>query len=527
MNNPIHVRDDEELKNALAACGPGDVIRLGPGTYRSPVRLRRGGSPGAPLRIEAAEPGTAIFNGAEVVTDWRADGAGRWRTPFAITAEQRLEAHFGWISLPVQVWLDDRRLRQVPVVERLEPGCFVWEDGGIILELAAGETPGDFAIEVARHAEMLVIEASHVEVSGLVVTRCAGSVQVAGAAFRGDHNVVGDCEFSESAGGIGARFEGADVVVRRNRIHHNGQMGFVVVGTRVTFEENDVHQNDTRGFCGHPDAEWPVWECGGGKVAYTRDSVFRKNRFTDNTGGPGLWLDIDNHRNRVDGNWFSGNGHSAIMIEISRDNVVCNNIIADTHEHNYAAAGVLVQLSCRTRIFHNLFLRCEGFGVHLRWHVRTRDIHPFEPADPAEFEREHGFCQSDWMEPDGQYPVAENDIRNNVFVDCRRGAIQIDPHPAHTRANTSDHNFFWNAHNLHPMAGGHRLLEWQEMTGLDRHSFYEQSVHFGPLLAEPGDLRPDPRGPLAAWRVPVIAEAPADMNGTPRPALCTAGPLEC
>ena len=214
------------------------------------------------------------------------------------------------------------------------------------------------------------------------------------------------------------------------------------------------------------------------------------------------------------------------MMEISWDNLICNNIICDTHEYNYASAGILVQLSCRTKIYHNLFLRSEGVGVHLRWHVRGRDIHPYEPLDPDEFENTHGFRQEEWMGPDAQYPVNENDIQNNVFVDCRRGAIQIDQHPEHVKGNQSDHNFFWNAHNLHPMTGGHRLLEWQEMTGLDSNSYYDKNAHYGPLLLEEGStIEIDSRGPLARFLVPKITEVSTDICGEERAEKTQAGPF--
>lgn len=527
-NNCLLVSTDAELQEALARCAPGFTLQIAPGTYRQPLHLSRGGAAEAPLRIEAVEPGTVIFNGATPVKDWQMVGPNRWCAPLALPCEQRLEKHFGRITLPLQVWMDDRRLTQVGSMGTLECGSFFWKEGLLTLQLADGDSPYFSSIEVAHHEVMFKIQASHVEVRGICVTRCAGSVQIAGCEFRGDHNLIELCEFSECAAGLGVRFEGDHLRIRRNRIHHNGQIGFVLLAEHSVFEENHVHDNDVRRFCGHPEAEWHVWECGGGKVAYTRHTVFRANRFIDNRHGPGLWLDIDNYHNRIDGNYFSGNGHSAIMIEISRENTVCNNLIMDTVENNYAAAGVLVQLSCRTLIYHNLFLRSEGYGVHLRWHVRDRDIHPYEPADPEAFAAEHGFRQEDWMAPDGQYPVAENDVRNNVFIDCRRGAIQIDAHAEHTRDNTSDYNFFWNAHNLHPMAGGHRLLEWQQQTGLDLHSFYEKEMHYGPLLmaADTGDVSPHPDSPLATWRIPAIPGIDRDFVGQPRPDKVTAGPYE-
>jgi parallel beta-helix repeat protein len=522
----ISISSVAEWKEAFSQAQPGSILTIQPGTYREPLTVDCHGEPDNPIRIQAATPGTVILSGAERLTDWKNEGKDRWKTPFEITAEQRLEPHFGYITLPLQLWMDDSRLLQVKNREKLCPKSFCYEDGIIWLQLEPGNDANAVSLEASRHATMLTVTGSHLEIKGLTVTRCANSMQIGGANFLGPNNLIENCIFSEASAGVGVHFDGHHNIIRGNEIHHNGQIGFALVASNVLFEENYVHDNDVRNFCGHPEAEWQVWESGGGKVAYARDCVFRNNRFIDNRFGPGLWFDIDNYRNRIEGNTFSGNGHSAIMMEISWDNLICNNIICDTHESNYSAAGILVQLSCRTRIYHNLILRCEGYGVHLRWHVRVRDIHPYEPLDPEEFFATHGFRQEDWMPADGQYPVNENDIRNNVFVDCRRGAIQYDVHPEFTRGNTSDYNFFWNRHNLHPMAGGHRLLEWQEMTGLDQHSYYDKMAHYGPLLTEAnGKIEIDPESPLNGFSVPRIDEVSLDVHDQKRGDPTLPGPF--
>ncbi|MCC5806411.1 MAG: right-handed parallel beta-helix repeat-containing protein [Opitutales bacterium] len=516
-----------DFSEVLAAAGPGTCVRIPAGVYREPLVIKRGGEPGNPVRIEAAGDGAVVFSGSDRIAAWTLAGADRYRTAFRIEAEERLRKHFGVITLPLQVWVDGRRLELVESPDGLAANTFAYDGTDLWMQLEAGVDPVHSDVQVARRGNMLRLEADHVVLSGITVTRCAASVQVGASEIRGDHVTVEDCRFSETAGGVGVKFRGRHLSVRRNEIHHNGQMGFAFLGVRSAFEENFVHDNDLRNFCDHPMAEWNVWESGGGKVAYSRDCVFRHNRFVGNRHGPGLWLDIDNFRNRIEANYFSRNGHSSIMVEISYDNVVCNNIIVDTLQSNYSGSGILVQLSSRTRIYHNLVYGAAGYGVHLRWHVRQRDIHPYDPADPEAFVRKHGFRQEDWMAPDGDYPVKENDVRNNVLVDCLGGSLCIDFHSSLTADNTSDYNLHWNSRSLHPMAGGHRLLEWQEMTGLDEHSIYSKEMHRGPLFIDPdnGDFRPHPDGPLAR-RVPCIDEAGADFLGRSRRGEATVGPFE-
>lgn len=526
--NPQTLKPSELQQRLQSVTGPLHLI-LEPGVYRESLAFvfERGDEPPPHWLIESEVPGRAVFSGADEFRDWQMAGANRWRLPFVPTAEQRLESHFGVITLPIQVFVGDIRLRLARSMEDLSAWSFFYDGEAVWMQLDDSTDPRTGGVEVARREQMLLIERDNVTVSGIVVTRCACSIQREGFHANSRDLTVVDCEFSHAAGGLGAKLRGERLRIERNRFLHNGQMGFALAGTDSFFIDNEVRDNDLRNFCSDSDAEWNVWESGGGKVVYSRNCLFKGNRFIDNRNGPGLWLDIDNYNNRIDGNYFSGNGHSSIMIEISWDNVVTNNIICDTRQSNYAAAAILVQLSCRTKIYHNLILRSEGYGVHLRWHVRQRDIHPYEIDDPDAFEKAFGFRQEDWMAPDGDYPVNENDIRNNCFVDCLWGAIGNDQHSSLTNNNSSDYNLFWNAHSLHPMAGGHRLLEWQETTGLDQNSIYEKEMHRGPLLRDvaKGDYRPHPEGPLAQ-KVPAVEDCPDDFLGVKRPKQTTIGPFE-
>jgi hypothetical protein len=61
----VAVRDSEGLKSALAAAGPGTVIRLAPGEYQPRVYINgRSGAPGKPIVIEGADPkNPPVFKG--------------------------------------------------------------------------------------------------------------------------------------------------------------------------------------------------------------------------------------------------------------------------------------------------------------------------------------------------------------------------------------------------------------------------------------------------------------------------------
>jgi hypothetical protein len=122
------------------------------------------------------------------------------------------------------------------------------------------------------------------------------------------------------------------------------------------------------------------------------------------------------------------------------------------------------------------------------------------------------------MGPNDQYPLADNEIYNNIIMDNSRGAIRIDFHKDYVYGNKSDYNLFWDSINRHPMDGGHRLLEWQETTGLDQHSVHSKEMHDGPLFVSLSsfDFRLAEGSPATGAGVP-LEEVTDDFVGNPRP----------
>ena len=361
------------------------------------------------------------------------------------------------------------------------------------------------------------IRADYIVVSGLKMERSYATVQRGGFIIRGKGWLVENNNFGYSGGGRGASFSGSDGIARNNEIHHNGQMGFSLVGKNILFEKNRIYHNNTNAY--------RPWEQGGSKVANAIECIFRQNAFFDEPYGPGLWLDIDNYRNIIEQNTFDGCGHAAIMIEISYDNLIRNNIIKNSCYHAWCGSGILVQLSCKTKIYNNLILNSEQCGIHLRWHIRKRDLHFYEPADPEEFLKVKGFRQSDWMGPNDQYPENDNDIKNNIIINHQNASVAIIPtlHPQYFKNNKSDFNFFGHTGNQHPMEGTQRLIEWQAYTGFDMNSIMPSttpgSLKLEDLFADPAnnDFHLKAGSPLIGKGTP-LAEVKDDFDGNPRPA---------
>ena len=105
--------------------------------------------------------------------------------------------------------------------------------------------------------------------------------------------------------------------MRRNHIHHNGQLGVAADGSFALVEDNEIAYNNTVGY----DAKW---EAGGSKFAETQDLTVRDN-YVHHNYGPGLWTDIDNIRTTYEGNLITDNDESGIYHEISYSAVIRNN----------------------------------------------------------------------------------------------------------------------------------------------------------------------------------------------------------
>ncbi|MBD3391394.1 MAG: hypothetical protein GF418_05040 [Chitinivibrionales bacterium] len=508
----------ETIQAAVDAASGGDTVWVKPGVYRETVTVTKSGlSADRMLRIAATEPRRAIIRGSDIVEDWQLVGAGLFRCAWPHKVTPRQEHMFGFKSYPDQVFVDGMLMEHVEQRDRLDTNTF-WVDRKneyIYLKLDASESPVGKLVEVSRRERWLVTEnVRFVHLQGLRMEHSTGSLQIAGCWVGGEDCLVEQSEFAWAGAGVGLGFRGPRNTVRKNEIHHNGQMGFGGGGNELLFENNFVHHNNIR----------PIvdWESGVGKISCTMHGVFRYNVFADTPHGPGLWFDIENYFNLVEKNTFDNVGYCSIMIEISYGMTVRNNIVMNANRtptpyRSYSCTGILIQLSCKNKIYNNLVYNTDGYGIHLRWHVRERDIHPFEPADPEEYKKVRGFAQGDWMGP-GQYPLDDNDIRNNLLVDNSHGAIHIDFHKDYVHRNTSDYNLFWDSVLKHPMDGGHRLLEWQEMTGLDQHSVYSKEMHDGPLFKglDRLDFRPAPGSPAIGAGQP-LEDVPDDFVGNPRP----------
>lgn len=192
---------------------------------------------------------------------------------------------------------------------------------------------------------------------------------------------IEDCEVRSNATG-GIRI-GERTKLRRNHVHHNGQIGVLGGGNDVLVEGNEIAYNNER-------ASYDMyWEAGGTKFTRTRDLVVRGN-FVHHNHGPGLWTDIDNlntlyERNRVEDNAEAGIFHEISYAAVIRDNITRRNGTHAEPADWVSGSGILVTASRDVEVYGNVvednhngitaIQRDRGSGAYGKYALRNLDVH--------------------------------------------------------------------------------------------------------------------------------------------------------
>jgi hypothetical protein len=223
--------------------------------------------------------------------------------------------------------------------------------------------------------------ASNVTLRNLVVEKYATPVVSQSAAIQlGDGWIIEECEVRWN------HFAGIDTlsnsIARRNRVHHNGCMGFRGAGENILVEGNEISHNNYAGFD-------PFWGGGGSKWVYTSHLIVRGNYSHDNLG-PGLWTDINNIHTLYESNIVENNLRGGIFHEISYDAVIRNNIARRNgtgrqFPHWTTGAGIEITSSRNVEVYGN---RLEenwqgitglddhrGTGAHGAWTLTGLNVH--------------------------------------------------------------------------------------------------------------------------------------------------------
>jgi len=336
----------------LDAHPPGTTYCLAAGVHRvtAPVEPERGDS-------IVGRPG-AVLSGSQVLTGW--SRRGRLWTATAYLPET--PGHNGEClpAVPTcgqthDVFLDGRRLRRVSVAAAVTQGAVYADYEANTVTVA--DDPRAHVVEQAVAPGLVRATVDDVTVANLVLEQAANEAQTGAVENRqlepyrtGSGWRLLDNEVRLNHG-VGLGFADA-TTVRRNNVHHQGQLGLGVWGESSTVQGNEISFNGGAGY------SWS-WEAGGAKLWTTRAVRLVGNHVHHNMG-PGLWADGGNIdttyvRNVIADNWGAGIQH-----EISYDaRIVHNEVSGNGRRHKGWAweAGIQVQSSGGTRrieVAHNL-----------------------------------------------------------------------------------------------------------------------------------------------------------------------------
>lgn len=519
---------------------PGDTLTVRGGTYREGVEIDLVGSAEHPITIRAAEGETVVIKGSEVVTGWTRDGD-VWRKE-GWTKEFVLANHATGTRLAgpnvMEVYQRDGLrgealvLFRVRSAEELREGKCYWDEatGTITIHPYATDPPFDpnaAGVEVAVRARGMSIGRRHVHVRGFQFRQfgTAAVVNWPAVSLHGADSSIEDCLITwADFGGLG--LSGFRNVARRCEASYCGCTGFGAgVGEGMVVEDCVFNHNNFWRYS-------PGWHAGGAKIIpWFNRSVVRNSEFAYNYG-PGLWLDGSCNENVLEGNRCHDNEGPGIMVEISRDNVVRNNLcfqnrntlpgidISPVAGKGYAPTvcqairsdgggggqGIFVSSSPGTKVYHNLCYRNEGYGIFAEWALR-------ESSDIADYAERKGAPVS--------MSTHDVDIRNNLLINngtaqlsLRRNGVDED-----TYNNRSDYNLLYSSSGA-PLViwgfGGERftkLDKWQQASGFDQHSVVAAPMfEFSPGLDF--RLQPDSAG---VDQAEPVAEVEFDAAGRRRP----------
>jgi parallel beta-helix repeat protein len=158
--------------------------------------------------------------------------------------------------------------------------------------------------------------------------------------------------------------------VINNNIHHAGQVGINSDRANLVLRRNRIHHNNTEDFD-------PGWHAGGVKstkarrLVAVRNNVYRNDRV-------GFWCDIGCRRVTYYGNRIHHNTEKGIHYEVSRGGRIINNTIYSNgwgvRDTSFGEAGILVSSSSGVRVTRNV-LAWNNDGISVVNQNRSRNAY--------------------------------------------------------------------------------------------------------------------------------------------------------
>jgi parallel beta-helix repeat protein len=355
------------LAYAMSQLMPGDTLIIAAGTYREALIFPpRAWSTDKPTLITSERAGSVTILGSDVVTGWIRQSDGLFvkqpwqQQPQQVMVKQAPLKQIGGTIFDGYPERADHPLaglhhtqggiwptRVVPRLSAMPVDSFFYDARRQALMIrSSAQQLRDGDVEVAARPYLLLGR----NVAGITIRNLRfryantstlsrqGALTLSGHGNRLQHVTVEDMD------GAGIEVAGDDNVIANCVVTRSGYLGIKARGRRNRIVDNEVSDNNTRGF-----NKW--WEAGGMKFiggGGLRDSVVAGNRVHHNHGD-GIWFDWGNRDNTIERNVVAYNDGFGIHYEASSGaHIIDNQVFANRQR------GIYLPHSSASIVAHNL-----------------------------------------------------------------------------------------------------------------------------------------------------------------------------
>jgi nitrous oxidase accessory protein NosD len=445
------------LTHAVLAAPSGTTIVLRAGTYREMVETRVDKR----FTFQPYPNEEVWLSGSRPVTGWASDGnAWRkddWTVRFSRAGvdPSMIDPLVPFAGYPDMAFIDGTPLRQVGRRASVVAGTFFVDE--VDSKLWVGSDPTGHVVEASVIAEGLHVKAPDTVVRGLGFKHFAnpmgrlGAVKAGGARTVIEQNVIVDNATA------GLSVIGPDVVVRRNTVTRNGQLG--VHGNHATgmqLESNVISGNNAERFI--------TWSAAGGVKVTESTGVLMRGNVADDNWGHGLWYDSSSHDATVVHNVTRRNAAAGIFFEMSNRALIAGNVSTNNE------AGIQAGESGDVDLWNNVMIDNDyGFKAYKGYRV----------VAPTRFTIRNNVIS---VRQATGLPLLDNDDVTGTLTWSQMGW-------------TSDHNAFYRRSSVaieffELLANGPGRLHYKDRqsiaaaTGLESNSLSTDNVAVNPYVAD-------------------------------------------
>jgi hypothetical protein len=360
---PVVIGAGSDIQTAVNNNPAGTTFYLKAGVYRLQSITPMNGN------IFIGETG-AVLNGSKLLTSFTASGSYWIATgeaqvvPIDATSGACCMGDSPRCLYAEELFFDDVRLKHVSSLSLVGPGKWFYDAANGTVYVGQDPTGHKVERSITRSA-FTPASGSSVTVKNLIIEKYANASS-SGALTPSEQQAAGwtiDSNEIRLNHGAGLRV-GSGSKVLRNKVHHNGQIGIMGLGSNILVEGNEIAFNNNAGF-------YYPWEAGGTKFLFTTNLIIRNNYSHDNRG-PGLWTDYNNYYVTYESNRSARNGDFGIAHELGGDATIRYNVVENMGPSEFHATrlwnngAIALIMSRRANVYGNTLINNTAGIVALR-----------------------------------------------------------------------------------------------------------------------------------------------------------------